>query len=222
MPDRTTSRPASVEQVDTSVLSGVRVVAFLWVLDNVYWLIGRVALGKHTPGEVFLAASFMLAAIWAALHHRRWGWYAMVGMTYATIADMTIALALVGVHGVRTGATSSDILNLMEVPIGFVGEGLVFGLLNIALWVLSAFLLDVDRAYAALAHGKRPSLTRAQGIIAGVVVAIYIMALVNVGPTRTTIRYFRGERLPLSSSATFTGPQELPAILVRHPAVVVP
>lgn len=221
MPDQTSSRPASVEQVDTSVLSGVRVVAFLWVLDNVYWLTGRVALGKHTPTEVFLAALFMLAAIWAALHHRRWGWYAMVGMTYATIADMCIALTLVGVRGVRTGATSSEILSLMEVPIGFMGEGLVFGLLNIALWVLSAFLLDVDRAYAALAHGKRPSLTRAQGIIAGVVVAIYIMALVNVGPTRTTIRYFRGERLPLSSSAIFMGPQELPATLVRHPVVAV-
>jgi len=191
MQENAKTKEAAKDRIDLSALSGVRVVAFLWVMDNVYWLTNRVAQGRSTPAEVFLAAMFMLAAIWAALHHRRWGWYAMVGMTYITIADMAFALALVGVHGLRSGASLAQIGQMMAVPISFVGEGLVFGLLNIALWVFSAFLLDVDRAYAALAYGKRPSLAKAQLVIAAVVVSVYVVALANIGPTRTALRYLK-------------------------------
>lgn len=171
-----------------AVLSGVRVIAFLWVLDNVYWISVRYAETGKIPSEVGAAAFLMFAAIWAALTHRRWGWYAMVWMTYVTIADMLIALLVVAAHGVVNGLGIAEIGRRMEAPIGFVGLGTTFGLLNIALWILSAFLLDADRVYVALAQGKRRELASAQTAIATVVVAVYVFALLNMGPTQVALR----------------------------------
>lgn len=175
-----------------AVLSGVRVVAFLWVFDNVYWLAVRVSQTGSLPRQVWVAAFFMLAAIWAALHHRRWGWYAMVWMTYVTIADMSLSLLIVGGYGIVTGHTLHEIGQLMEIPIGFVGLGTTFGLLNIALWIFSAYLLDVDRAYVALAEGKSSRVAAAQWGIAAIVVGVYLLALLNMGPTRTALRTISG------------------------------
>lgn len=191
---RNSSQPA--DRVLAGALSGVRVVAFFWVLDNVYWLVRRYDRTGEIPSVVLAAAFVMLASVWMALHHRRWGWYAMVGMTYASLVDMAVALMLTVLIGLARGYSALEVVRDMEVPIGFVGEGTVFGLMNIALWVLSAFLLDVDRAYVALEQGKRRALASAQFAIAALVVAVYLVALFHMGPTRTALNHLHsGTRL---------------------------
>lgn len=191
---------------DVGALSGVRLVAFLWVFANVYWLARRFDELHQLPHHVAAAAFLMLMAICAALQHRRWGWYAMVGITYVSLADMAVALTLLAADGVARGLSWLAIIRSMETPIAYIGEGVTFGLISIAILILSALMLDVDRAYVALAHGKRRTLTPAQFLLAAVVVGVYLFASLNTGPSRATLAHIRADRAAASSPAMSSRP----------------
>lgn len=170
---------------------GLRAIAFVWVLLNVYLLAMRLAMPGPLPPEFFPALLVTIICSWAALECRRWGWFAMMLLAAASLADTILGFALISANASMRGAATSEMVDAWTRELAVLGLGPWFGALTVTAWVVSIGVLASRRVREPVFANKREHLSAGQALIAVVVLTVYLVGVAAIGATATALRVMR-------------------------------